>query len=133
MEFRTHKSKNETIFLAGRTDASNESLMKTIKPEDYIFHTKEAGSPFVRIIEKPKKGDLKEAAIFCARYSRDYKKNKNDVKIHLFLGKDVYKKKDMKLGTFGVKKGKIIKVKKEDIDNFVVNPLKKGEIKELKW
>ena len=39
----------------------------------------------------------------------------------------------MKLGTFGVKKGKIIKVKKEDINNFVVNPLKKGEIKELKW
>ena len=43
-------------------------------------------------------------------------KAKKDVEVHVFIGKDIFKVEDMKLGTFGVKKvGKIL-VKKEEIE-----------------
>ena len=37
------------------------------------------------------------------------------MKIHRFKGKDIYKKDYMEIGTFGVKKFKIINIKKEDL------------------
>ena len=37
--------------------------------------------------------------------------------MHYFLGKDIYKNKEMKTGTFGVKKFKEILVKKKEIEN----------------
>ncbi len=132
MNLRTHISKQRTLFLAGRTDESNEELILQVNPNEFVFHTKKPGSPFVNIKGKPKEGDLLEAAIFCARYSRDWKKNKSDIIIHQFYGKDIEKTKDMKTGTFGVKKIKIINVKKELIENFKSNPAKKGWILEYK-
>ena len=66
---------------------------------------------------EPKK-DKKEAAIICARYSQDWRNNKEDVMVHLFNGKKVYKEKEMPIGTFGVKRPKKIKVKKEEIRKF---------------
>lgn len=116
MNFRKHISKQGTLFLAGKTDENNEELMAQVEPNEEIFHTAAAGSPFVNIKGKPKKGDLKEAAIFCARYSRDWKKNKKDILVHRFFGRDVYKNKLMKKGTFGIKKVKVIKIKKSEID-----------------
>jgi predicted ribosome quality control (RQC) complex YloA/Tae2 family protein len=118
IKFRELISKSGTIILAGRNAESNEKLVSQVEKNEEVFHTKAPGSPFVNIKGKPKTGDIKQAVIFCARYSRDWKKNKKDVEVHRFKGKDIYKGKSMKTGTFGVKKIKIIKVKKEDIKEF---------------
>ena len=111
--FRKLITENETSILAGRDAKNNEELIAQVKPDEEVFHTAAVGSPFVNIKGKPKRGDIEEAAIFCAKYSKDWKTNQSDVIIHRFLGKDIYKTKDMNLGTFGVKKRKVIKVKKE--------------------
>jgi predicted ribosome quality control (RQC) complex YloA/Tae2 family protein len=131
MNFRTHLSKQGTVFFAGRNDQTNEELVSEAKPEEYVFHTRAPGSPFVLIKGIPKHGDLKEAALVCARYSRDWKKTQDDITIHQFLGKNIHKTKEMKTGTFGVKNAKVIKVKKNDIINFNSNPIQKGRLKEL--
>jgi predicted ribosome quality control (RQC) complex YloA/Tae2 family protein len=131
MNLRTHISKQGTLFLAGRTDENNEELISQVQPEEFVFHTEAAGSPFVNIKGSPKEGDTKEAAIMCARYSRDWKKNKTDIIIHEFKGKDISKSKYMKTGTFGVKKAKPMKIKKESIESFKSNPAKKGQLMEF--
>lgn len=131
MNLRTHISKQGTLFLAGRTDSNNEELMAQVEPNEEVFHTKSAGSSFVNIKGEPKRGDIKEAAIMCARYSREWKKHKSDIIVHRFLGKNTNKTRVMKTGTFGVKKVKLLKVKKTDIINFVARPAKKGELMEL--
>ncbi len=117
IKFRELITKSGTRVLAGRDEKSNEKLVAQIEKNEEVFHTASPGSPFVNIKGKPKKSDIKEAAVFCAKYSREWKKNKSDVIVHQFKGKDVYKKKGMKPGTFGVKKVKIIKVKKRDIQD----------------
>lgn len=131
MNLRTYISKQGTLFLAGRTDENNEELIAQVKPTEEVFHTKAAGSPFLNIKGSAKHGDIKEAAIMCARYSREWKTNKNDIIIHRFLGSNIHKSRNMKTGTFGVKKVKLIKVKKIDILNFEARPAKKGELMEL--
>lgn len=131
MNLRIHLSKQGTIFVAGRNDETNEELISQVKPIEYVFHTEKAGSPFVNIKGIPKENDLKEAAIMCARYSRDWKKNKSNVLVHYFLGKDISKSKFMKIGTFGVKKIKTIKITKEEIESFVLVPIKKQKLMEL--
>ena len=108
-------TKNGTLILAGKNDESNEKLIEQVEDDEEVFHTEEAGSPFVNIKGKQKIGDVKEAAIFCAKYSRDWKKNNGDVLIHQFKGKDIFKEKGMKAGTFGIKRFKVIKIKKSDI------------------
>ena len=85
--------------------------------DELVLHTKAAGSPFVVIKGKATKEDVKEAAIFCAKHSRDFKTNHKDVEVHIFRGKDISKEEDMKLGSFAVKKAKSLIVKKEDIEN----------------
>lgn len=110
--FRKFLTKKKTEILAGRDAKNNEELIEQIQPNEEVFHTEMPGSPFVNIKGKAKLGDIKEAAIICARYSKDWKKNKKDVIVHRFKGKDIYKEKGMKLGTFGVKNIKMIKVKK---------------------
>jgi len=118
--FREYITKSGTLVFAGKDAKNNEELVAQIKPNEEVFHTAEVGSPFVNIkLTNLTAKDIREAAIFCAAYSKDWKKNKKDVLVHQFKGKDVYKKKDMKVGTFGVKKYKIIKVKKKDIIKFL--------------
>lgn len=131
MNLRTHISKQGTLFLAGRTDKNNEELISQVKPSELVFHTKAPGSPFVNIKGVPKEGDVKEASILCARYSRDWKKSKNDILIHEFKGNSISKSKSMKTGTFGVGRAKDILVKKEEIESFVARPAKKGELMEF--
>ena len=115
MNFRKFITKQGTVILAGKNDENNEELIKQIKDNEEVFHTEYPGSPFVNIKGKPKRGDIKIAAIFCARYSRDWKKNKKNILVHRFKGKDIYKSKGMKIGTFGVEKFKKMVVKRTDI------------------
>jgi len=112
-KFRKLISKKGTLILAGKNAENNEELIAQVKPDEEVFHTASPGSPFVNVKGKPKPGDLKEAAIFCARYSQDYRDNKSDVIVHKFKGNSIYKMKNMKKGTFGVKKLKAMKIKKE--------------------
>ncbi|MFH1325509.1 MAG: NFACT RNA binding domain-containing protein [archaeon] len=111
-------TKKGTLILAGRDEDSNESLIEQAKEDEDVFHTEKPGSPFVNIKGKPKAGDRKFAALICARYSHDWRDNKKDVIVHRFKGKDIYKTKGMKKGTFGVKKFKAIKIKKREIEEF---------------
>ena len=116
--FRQHTSKQETFFLAGRNSETNELLIKQVEKNEDVLHTKASGSPFVNIKGEAKKGDVKIASLFCAKFSRDWKKNRRDVEVHQFKGKEIYKLKGMKAGTFGVWKFKIIKLKKKDVESF---------------
>lgn len=121
-KFRELVVSSGKLVLAGKSAENNEQLIKQAGKEEIVLHTKAPGSPFVNIKLKEggkvSKKDIKEAAVFCARYSKDWKKNKKDVVVHYFLRKDTYKRKLMRLGTFGVRNAKEIKVKKEDIEKF---------------
>jgi predicted ribosome quality control (RQC) complex YloA/Tae2 family protein len=121
MKFRELILSSGKLALAGKDAESNEELIKQVGKNEIVLHTEKPGSPFVNIkanAEETTKKDIKEAAIFCARYSQAWKKAKvkSDVEVHIFFGKDIFKLKDMKQGTFGVKKFKKIIVKKEDIE-----------------
>ncbi|MBT4257959.1 DUF814 domain-containing protein [archaeon] len=117
--FREYLTESGSLIFAGKNAANNEALIKQVEPEEEVFHTDEVGSPFVNIKGKPRRGAIKQAAIFCAAYSKDWKKNQGDVLIHKFKGKNIFKEKTMKTGTFGVKKFTRIKVKKIEILNFL--------------
>ena len=118
-EFRKFMTSSGRLVLTGKDRETNERLIKQVEKDNYVLHTKEKGSPFAEIKAEGKKisrKDIREAAVFIAKYSQDWKKNKRDVKVHYFKGKDIFKNKDMKTGTFGVKKFKEIKVKKKEIE-----------------
>lgn len=123
MNFRKITLKSGTEILLGKDKEQNEILVKKFKGKNnIILHTKESGSPFC-IIEKTKPSlrDVKEAAFYCAMYSQDWRDNKKNVKIHRFTGKDVYKRRGMETGTFGVKKYKITNIKKGYIEKISKN------------
>ena len=114
--FRKELTSSGKLLLAGKTEANNEELIKKqVKPNELVFHTIARGSPFVVIkgTEKPSKQDIKEAGIFCAKHSHDWRDNKKDVKVHYFKGKDIYKTASMKTGTFGIKNAQDLLIKKE--------------------
>ena len=119
MKFREFETKSGKQVLAGKSAANNEKLVEQIEKEETVLHTKKPGSPFTNIKGKATKKDIKEAAIFCAKYSQDWRDNKGDVVVHVFKGKEVYKRKGMKLGTFGVRNFKKIIVKKKEIQNLI--------------
>lgn len=118
MKFREFETSSGKKVLAGKNAANNEELVKQIEPSEVVLHTKASGSPFVNIKGRASRKDIREAAVICARYSQDWRDNKSDVIVHVFKGKNVYKEKGMKTGTFGVKKFKQMKVKKESIKSF---------------
>lgn len=121
MKFREFETSSGKRVLAGKDAESNEELVKKFKGKNnVILHTEKPGSPFC-VFTKPLltcMDDVKEATIFCAKKSQDWRDNKSDVEVHWFKGRDVYKEKGMKVGTFGVRKFKVIKVKKREIEKF---------------
>lgn len=120
MKFREFETSSGKKVLAGKSALNNEELVKQVEKDEDVFHSAKPGSAFVNIKSKrTNKQDRKEAAIFCAAKSQDWRDNKSDVEIHWFKGKDLYKRKGMKTGTFGVKKFKIIKIKKHEIERFL--------------
>jgi len=116
-KFREYITSSGRMLLAGKSAKNKEDLVKQVEKFETVLHTKNPGSPFVNIKGKEKvlKKDIIEAAIFCAKYSQDFRDNKSDVDVHVFKGSNVFKKKGMKAGTFGVKKFDLVKVKKSDI------------------
>lgn len=116
--FREHITPQGTLILAGKSAKNNEKLIRQADPDEEVFHTEAKGSPFVNIKGEPKEGDIKEAALMCAKYSQDWRDNQKDVIVHHFKGADISKRKDMKDGTFGVKNIKNIEVLKVDIETW---------------
>ena len=122
MNFRNFETSSGKLVLAGKSAENNEELIAQISPEEDVFHTAKPGSPFVNLKSKNSSSkDIKESAIFCAAKSQDWRDNKSNVEVHWFKGKDILKRKEMKLGTFEVKKFKKIKIKKEEIEKFLKN------------
>jgi predicted ribosome quality control (RQC) complex YloA/Tae2 family protein len=117
-KFRKFETSTGKTVLGGRNAENNEELIRQARSNEIVLHTKSPGSPFCNIKGKAEKADIKEAAVFCARYSQDWRDNHRDVEVHVFSGKDIHKEKGMKLGTFGVKNFKIIKVRKGDIEEL---------------
>lgn len=105
--------------LCGKNSEQNELVVAQSGNDEAVLHTKAPGSPFCNIKGKATPADIKETAVICAAFSKDWKQHKSDVEIHLFKGKDIFKEGEMKEGTFGVKKAKSLKVKKENIHNFL--------------
>ncbi|GAG35911.1 unnamed protein product [marine sediment metagenome] len=117
-KFKEMVTDQGSFVFAGKSAKNNEELVEQVGKNELVFHTAGPGSPFVNIKGKARRGDIKEAAIFCAKHSKDWRDTRLDVKVHKFKGKHIYKDKSMKLGTFGVKKFKIVRVKKEWIEEF---------------
>ena len=117
--FRRIVRKNGILILGGKDEDSNDDLVEQSKPDEYVLHTVAAGSPFVNIKGDADKEDIKEAAIFCAKYSRDWKEHKKDIEVNLFKRRDMYKGSGMNAGTWGVKKFETIKVKRRDIEDLM--------------
>ena len=107
----------KTVF-GGRDAENNDKLVLEAGPNDVMLHTSAPGSPFVNIGDSASKVDLKEAAVFCAKYSQDWRDGKRDVVVNKFLRSDMDKSPKMKAGTWSVKKQEKIKVKKSDIFAF---------------
>jgi len=120
MKFRERILKSGTKLLLGKNAKNNEELVRKFKgKENIILHTAAPGSPFCVIGDlKPSKEDISLSGVICARYSQDWRDNKKDVVVHRFKGRDVFKRKNMPIGTFGVKKFRRIKIKKSDIKKF---------------
>ena len=116
MKFREIKLETGAKFILGKDEESNDDLMNKFRgKKNIILHTSSPGSPFCVIKNKVSEKDVYLAAVACARYSQDWRDNKKDVKVNVFTGKEISKKKDMKPGTWVVSKFKTIIVKKEDI------------------
>lgn len=122
VKFREFITSSGKVVLAGKSAETNEELIRQIKDQEIVLHTKKPGSPFCNIKEDKKnvsKADIREAAIFCASKSQDWRDNKKDIVVHYFIGKDIYKLRTMDLGTFGVKNTKEITIKRGEIREFI--------------
>ena len=107
------------LVIGGKNEEQNELVLKHFLKSEYtVMHTNARGSPFMIIQDSsPSKKDLEETAVFCASFSKEWKKLKNargKISIDVFKGNQIYKTKQMKTGTFGIKgKKKAMKVKPE--------------------
>ena len=118
VNFREHVTSSGLRVFGGKSAELNDELVRVASPKDVLLHTDAPGSPFVNVGDKSTKEDLKEAAVFCARYSQDWRNSKSDIIVNKFLRSDMDKSAKMKTGTWSVKKQKRIKVKKADILKF---------------
>ena len=118
VNFRKYITESGLRVLGGKSSETNDDLVNSAGSKDVLLHTEAPGSPFVNVGENPSKSDLNEAAIFCAKYSQDWRDSKNDVTVNKFMRSDMNKEVKMKAGTWGVKKQEKIKVKKSDIFKF---------------
>ena len=118
VNFREYVTESGLRVLGGKSAESNDELVSRANPKEVLLHTSAPGSPFVNVGELPSKKDLKEAAVFCARYSQDWRDGKKDVVVNKFLRSDMSKSPRMKAGTWSVKRKERMKVKAVDILDF---------------
>lgn len=117
-KYRCFRTSSGNLVICGKNAEQNEEVVKLAEKDEAVLHTKSPGSPFCLIKGLANAKDKKETAIFCARYSKDWKTNKKDVVVHAFKGKDIFKESSMPLGTFGVKNAKKLIAKKGSIEDI---------------
>ena len=120
IKFREITLESGTKITLGKDKESNDALMGKFKgKKNTILHTLAPGSPFCVINNlNPSKKDVYTAGIFCAKYSQSWRESKKNVLISVFTGKEISKSKNMKTGTWNVKKSEQIIIKKEDISRI---------------
>jgi predicted ribosome quality control (RQC) complex YloA/Tae2 family protein len=118
VNFREFITSSGLKIFGGRDAENNDDLVWSAKPNDVLLHTSAPGSPFVNVGDSAAKKDIKEAAVFCAKYSQDWRDSKRDVVVNIFLKKDTSKGRKMKAGSWSVRKQERVKVKKSDILKF---------------
>ena len=98
MNFREIFLGKKKRILLGKDEKSNDELMKKFRGKpNIILHTESPGSPFGVIdFPKPTKKDISLSGAAVARYSQDWRDNKSHVKVNVFTGKGISKKKGMK-------------------------------------
>lgn len=117
--YRWFYASSGKLIVGGKSDEQNELVIRYfLKPSYTVMHTTKPGSGFMIIQDSdPSKEDLEECAVFCGCFSKQWKNLKsvsNKIDVDIFEGKDIYKEKRMKIGTFGVKsKKKTVKIKPE--------------------
>ena len=123
MKFREKILDSGAKLLLGKDESSNDELVNDFKGKsNIILHTVAPGSPFGVIVfdvksGKPTKNEIYEASVFVAKYSQDWRDNKEDVIVSVFNGISVTKPKGAKPGLWKINSGKAsqIKIKKKDI------------------
>ena len=118
VKFREYVTVSGLRVFGGRDAESNDKLVWNAKSKDTLLHTSAPGSPFVNVGAGASKKDLKEAAVFCARYSQDWRDGKKDVVVNKFFRRDMKKGIFMKAGSWKVSKQEKMIVKKVDVLGF---------------
>jgi len=113
-KYRWFFTSSGLLVIGGKSAEQNEEIVRLARPRDVMLHTSAPGSPFCIIFDEIEENekDIKEAAIFCAALSKDWKLKKKQIPVDVFAKNQVYKTKGMARGTFGVK-GKTEKIKVE--------------------
>jgi|TARA_Y100000034_G_scaffold61122_1_gene74213 hypothetical protein len=116
-KYRWFFTSSGKLVVGGKSDSQNELVIENFLKDGYmVMHTSKPGSGFMVLVsEKWNKKDLEEMAVFCGCFSKQWKLSVKGKKISvdMFEGSDVFKKKGMKTGTFGVSGKK---------ENFMVVP-----------
>ena len=116
-KYRWFFTKSDKLVIGGKSAEQNDELLKKLKikgEERIIMHTREPGSPFSVIIEdidKISEEDKNEAAIFTGCFSRAWKLMKKKAEVDIFRLSQLYKNKEMKTGTWGLRE----KAKRVDV------------------
>lgn len=124
---------SEKLVVGGKSAEQNDELIRKIKsyPHDsVVMHTHAPGSPFSFIVSPPEevsKKDLEETAVFTGCFSRAWKLGKKKAIIDIFRAAQLYKNKDMKLGTWGVHG----KIQKTTVDLKLVLAKQKNSLRAL--
>lgn len=121
INFRKFCTSSGKDIICGKNAEQNEFVVEQAGDGETVLHTKAPGSPFCNIKGKATARDVKETAVICAAFSKDWKLNKSNVEVHVFKGKDIFKAANMKPGTFGVKNVKSLIAKKKDVETFLGN------------
>ena len=118
VSFRKFVTSSGLGVFGGRDSVNNDELVFGSAPSDVLLHTVLPGSPFVNVGSEASKNDIREAAVFCAKFSQGWRDSKKDIFVNVFRKCDMFKDKKMKGGTWGVKKEERIRVRKSDILAF---------------
>ena len=118
VNFRAFVTSSGLRVFGGRDSENNDKLVWDANPNDVMLHTSAPGSPFVNVGDSATKKDVKEAAVFCAKFSQDWRDSKRDVIVNVFVRKDMDKEKRAKSGSWMVSKQDKLRVKTTEILKF---------------
>lgn len=106
--YRWFFTKSGKLVYGGKSAEQNEEVINELLKSEIkriVMHTKIPGSPFAVIdssVEKLNESDLEEVAIWTACFSRAWKSGLKKTQVDIFSNDQIFKKKGMKIGTFGV-------------------------------